>query len=332
MKLLINSPFPLSPDQRNRLEQAAPELQVVEQYVANPDDLCGEGVVALVTELVPRDLAKWKDLRWVQLISAGSNHLLSHPIRDSSIMVTNASGTHAVPIAQYVTCAILMAAHRMPQLLEFKPSRCWPDRSALAGSTVRGRTVGILGYGSIGRECARQLAALGMRVLCLKNQPEARADAGYNPWPGTGDPDGTLPEAWFGPGQLAELLPQCDYVVVTVPATPATAGLIGVRELAVMKPSAHLVLISRGGIVDEAALSDALRHYRLAGATLDCFAVEPTPPNYPLFQVPNLVMTPHMSGVFDDFGDVFHGLVEVNLHRFCNSRPLLNRVDWNHGY
>jgi len=220
----------------------------------------------------------------------------------------------------------------MPQLLEFKPSRCWPDRSALAGFTLRGRTVGILGYGSIGRECARQLAALGLRVLCVKNNPEARADTGFNPWPGTGDASGTIPAAWFGPGQLAEMLPQCDFVVVTLPSTPATAGMIAARELSWMKPSAHLVLISRGGIIDEAALSDALRNRRLAGATLDCFAVEPTPKEYPLFDVPNLVMTPHMSGVFDGFAEVFHGLVEENLRRFIAGQPLLNRVNWEHGY
>ena len=134
------------------------------------------------------------------------------------------SGTHGVPIAQFVTCTYLMMMHRMPELLQFKPSRTWPNRVALAGSTLRSQTVGIIGYGSIGRECARQLAALGMRVVCLKRDPATRRDDGYNAWPGTGDPEGTLPSAWFGPDQLNAMLPECDLVVVAVKGSGAKAG------------------------------------------------------------------------------------------------------------
>jgi len=332
MKILFNVPFKVDAAQRTRLEQNAPGMEVVEHFVPKPDDLNGEGVEALVTEQVPRELSRWKDLKWVQLISAGSNQLLGHPIRDTGIVVTTASGTHGVPIAQYVTCATLMAAHRMPELLNYKPSRQWPNRAALAGITLRGRTVGVIGYGSIGRECGRQLAALGMRVLALKNNPASREDHGYNAWPETGDPLGKIPEAWYGPGQLAEMLPQCDFVVVTLPSTPSTENMIGARELALMKPTAHLVLISRGGIIDETALGVALREKRIAGATLDCFLREPTPPDYPLFDVPNLVMTPHRSGVYDGFWPLFQNLVAENLRRFAAGQPLLNRVSREQGY
>lgn len=332
MKILFNVPFKVDAALRPQFERAAPGVAVVEQFVPKPDDLNGDGVAVLVTEQVPRDLSRWKDLKWVQLISAGSNQLLGHPIRDTDIAITNASGTHGVPIAQYITCATLMAAHRMPELLNYKPSRQWPNRGALAGMTLRGRTVGIAGYGSIGRECARQLSALGMRVLALKNNPASREDHGYNAWPETGDPLGKIPAEWYGPAQLADMLPQCDFVIVTLPSTPKTENMFSAREFALMKPTAHLILISRGGIVDETALSAALREKRIAGATLDCFLREPTPSDYPLFDVPNLVMTPHMSGVYEGFWPLFQNLVAENLRRFAAGQPLLNRVSHGQGY
>ncbi|SDS47971.1 D-2-hydroxyacid dehydrogenase [Opitutus sp. GAS368] len=332
MRLLLNATFRFTPAQRTALQAAWPGLEIVEQFAADPDLLDGAGVAVLCTEQVPRNLAAWPKLRWVQLLSAGANQLLGHPILTTPLPVTTASGTHGVPIAQYVTCAALMLAHRMPQLLEFKASRQWPNRLALAGSTLRGRTAGILGYGSIGRECARQLSALGLNIVCLKRDPAERADRGYNAWPGTGDPEGRIPAAWFGPDQLAEMLPQCDLVVVTLPSTPATTGSIGARELALCRPSAHLILISRGGIVAEPALAEALRAGRLAGAAVDCFVQEPLPPDHLFFAVPNLMLTPHMSGVYDGFWPALNGLLRENLQRFQAGRPLLNEVSRQQGY
>ncbi|HEY0865192.1 MAG TPA: NAD(P)-dependent oxidoreductase [Lacunisphaera sp.] len=333
MKLLFNSPYTLDPADTAALRAAVPGIEIATvPFTPDPDKLAGSDVDALVTEQVPRNLAAWPKLRWVQLMSAGSNQIIGHPVGQTSIPVTTASGTHGVPIAQYITCSALMLAHRMPQLFEFKPSRQWPNRVALASFTLRGRTAGILGYGSIGRESARQLAALGMRILCYKRDPAVRADPGFNAWPGTGDPQGELPAAWYGPGQLAEMLPQCDLVVVTVPSTPTTESLLGARELALLKPSAHLVHISRGGVVDEAALAAALRAGRLAGAAVDCFVREPTPPDYPLFDVPNLIMTPHMSGVYDSFFPAFNVLLRENAVRFVAGRPLLNVVNIAAGY
>lgn len=332
MKLLLNATFKFTSEQRQALRNVAPDMEVAEQFASVPDNLDGAGVTVLVTEQVPRDLSAWSDLRWVQLLSAGSNQLLGHPIQEATVPVTTASGTHGVPIAQYVTCVSLMLAHRMPELLDFKPTRNWPNRGALAGSTLRGRTAGILGYGSIGRECARQLAALGMRIVCLKRDPAVRQDHGFTAWPATGDPDGSIPEAWFGPTQVAEMLPQCDLIVVTLPSTPATEGMIGARELACCKPHAHLVIISRGGIVAEPALADALRSATLAGAAVDCFVREPPPPDHVFFNAPNLILTPHMSGVYAGFWPVMNHLLCENLRRFTNGEPLLNLVSRQHGY
>jgi len=332
MKLLLNCAFTFSAAQRQELESAWPGLTIVEQNLGSPDELDPTGVGILVTEQVPRNLAAWSELRWVQLLSAGANQLLGHPIQQTNIPVTTASGTHGVPIAQYVTCTWLMMAHRMPDLLQFKPSHTWPNRTALAGFTLRGRTAGIIGYGSIGRECARQLSALGMRVICLKRDPAERRDPGYNAWPGTGDPEGNIPDAWYGPGQLQEMLPQCDLIVVTVPSTPRTEGMIGAREFSGLKPGARMIIISRGGIVVEQALADALRSGSLAEAVVDCYVREPLPADHFFFDVPNLIMTPHMSGVYDGFWSLLTSLLAENLRRLKSGQPLLNQTDRQAGY
>lgn len=324
--------FELTAEHRAAVARLVPGVELVTAAESDPDKLAGADVDVLVTEPVPRDLAKWPRLRWVQLLSAGSNHLSGHPIWQTDIAVTNASGTHSVPIAQYITVTWLMMMHRMPELLEFKPSRTWPNRGALAGRVVRGMTAGIIGYGGIGRESARQLRALGMRILCLKRDPDDRVHHGGNPFPGTGDPDGSIPEAWYGPEQIGDFLGECDLVVITVPSTPATEGFIGAKELARLKPGARLILISRGGIVDDAALAGALRSGRLAGAAVDCFVKEPTPPDHPFFDVPNLIMTPHMSGVFTDYWPVLFTLFAENLRRHTAREPLLNVVDSARGY
>ena len=332
MKLLLNGPFTFSAAERHQLQSVRPELVLDEVHAGSPEELDGSGVTILVTELVPRNLATWPDLRWVQLLSAGANQLLNHPIQQSSVAVTTASGTHGVPIAQYVTCNWLMMVHRMPRLLEFKSSRTWPDRGALEAFSVRGLTVGIIGYGSIGRECARQLNALGMHILCLKHDPKTRSDGGYNAWPETGDPDGKIPESWFGPDQLREMLPSCDLVVVTAPSTPRTEGMIGKAELALLKKTARMIIISRGGIVVEHALAEALRAGQFAEAVVDCYVGEPIGPDHFLFDVPGLIMTPHMSGVYDLFWPAMFGLLAENLRRFSAAIPLLNPAHKKNGY
>lgn len=332
MKILFNMPFELTAEHRAAVAQIVSGAELVVMSVTDLDTVEGSDVDVLVTEPVPRDLARWPKLRWVQLLSAGSNHLRGHPVWGTSIAVTNASGTHAVPIAQYITVTWLMMMHRMPELMAYKATRTWPNRAALAGRVVRGMTAGIIGYGGIGRESARQLQALGMRILCLKRDPSDRVHHGGNPFPGTGDPDGTIPAAWYAPDQIGEFVAQCDLVVVTVPSTPATEDLIGAAELARMKAGARLILISRGGIVNETALADALRSGQLAGAAVDCFVQEPTTSDHPFFDVPNLIMTPHMSGVFTDYWPVLFTLFAENLSRFTSSSSLLNAVDAKRGY
>lgn len=326
-RLLLNTTLGVADTTVAAWRQTWPDVEVVEHPARDPDTIDGRGVAALVSGALPRDLTRWPDLRWVQLTSAGADQLDGSPLAYADITVTTASGTHGVPIAEYVTAGWLMMLHSLPDALAFRQTRTWPDRARLAPATARGRTAGIIGYGAIGRECARQLSALGARIVCVKSDPSNRRDPHFNAWPGTGDPDGAIPRAWYGPDAVGDLIAESDLIVVTVPATPATIGLIGPAELARARPGARLVVVSRGGIVDEVALADGLRTGRLAGALLDCYAREPLPPDDPLFDAPNLLMTPHVSGLHDGFTAALAALVGENARRFAAGEPLLNRVD-----
>src|SRR5205085_5106969 len=145
-------------------------------------------------------------------------------------------------IAQFVTGALLMMVHHFPELAAVQATRRWPEsRWSLRASLVRGLTADVVGYGSIGRECARQLHALGLHIVAL--DPGSRPDEGYNFWPGTGDPQGALPEKWFQPAQLREMLPLCDVLVIAVPLTPHTESWIGADELALLRKGARVIII-----------------------------------------------------------------------------------------
>jgi phosphoglycerate dehydrogenase-like enzyme len=330
--LLHVGPFNLPDSAVDQLQNSCGEVESVTTCDATPlDELADTEFEILVAEEIPHNLARWPRLRFVQLVSAGINHLDGHPVWRSEIFVANASGTHSVPIAQYVTCAVLMLAHHMPRAIAPETTRHW-RREKLECTIVRGQTVGIIGYGSIGRECARQLHALGMRVVCMKRDPANRRDEGFTAWPGTGDPIGELPDRWFSSQQLDEMLPSCDVIVVTTPATMETLGMIGIKEFALMKKTAVLVNVARGGIVDEQALAEAVRKQSLAGAVVDCFATEPIPPEHVYFDTPGIILTPHVAGVCDEFWPIMAKLLDENVRRFVAGSPVLNLVDVRRGY
>jgi len=168
-------------------------------------------------------------------------------------------------------------------------------------------------------------------VLACKRDPSRRADDGYR-LPGTGDPDGALPEAWFPPARLHDLLARSDVAVMSAPLTIETRAMIGVAELAAMKPSAFFVNVGRGPTVDEAALAAALKSGQLAGAAIDVFNEEPPPPGHPLYGLDNVIVSPHVSGFLASYDDRCTDLFAENLRRFQAGTPLLNLVDRARGY
>jgi len=197
---------------------------------------------------------------------------------------------------------------------------------------VRGATLGIIGYGSIGRELARLAkTAFAMTVLACKRDPSRRADEGYS-LPGTGDQDGALPDEWLGPERLGDLLRRSDVVVMCAPFTHETERMIGERELNGMKPTAYFVNVGRGATVDEAALARALRDRRIAGAAVDVFAQEPSPAGHPLYGLDNVIVSPHVSGFLASYDAKCSVLFAENLRRWLGGEPLLNLVDRAKGY
>jgi phosphoglycerate dehydrogenase-like enzyme len=174
-------------------------------------------------------------------------------------------------------------------------------------------------------------AAFAMSVVACKRDPSQRKDSGYT-LPGTGDPEGLLPDTWLGPDGLPELLARSDVVVMCAPLTAQTRRLIGARELALMKPSAYFINVGRGASVDETALAQALASGRIAGAAVDVFAQEPPPAGHPLYTLVNAIVSPHVSGFLPSYDDKCAELFAENLHRYLAGRPLLNVVDRARGY
>jgi phosphoglycerate dehydrogenase-like enzyme len=268
---------------------------------------------------------------------AGVNALLDHPLyTDTTLPLATTSGVHAATIAEYAVTMLLALAHRVPRMVEWQARGAWPPDEQrwplFVPSEVRGATLGIIGYGSIGRELARiAKAAFGMTVLASKRDPARRADDGYC-LPGTGDPEGRLPDEWLGHAQLDSLLARSDVVVLCAPLTAETRGLIGDAALGRMKPSAYFINVGRGASVDEAALARALRDRRIAGAAVDVFAQEPPPAGHPLYGLDNVILSPHVSGFLPSYDEKCSVLFAENLRRHLVGEPLLNLVDRARGY
>ena len=321
-----------------RLRRVAPDRLEVHQVTTGnveeiPADL-KEAVEVLYTfNTLPRHREEMPNLRWIQLHSAGVEHVPRWLREESGILITTTSGIHAVPIAEYVFMSILAYFRRLPRMLYYQQRGEWPrGRWALfADGELRGATMGVVGYGSIGREVGRLAKAFGMRLLAMRRHGGRREDRGYVV-PGTGDPEGGLPDDWYTPDQVLEMLPQCDVVVVALPLTEETRGFIGARELAAMKPTAYLVNVGRGPTVDEAALVQALQKGQIGGAGLDVFEEEPLPPDSPLWRLENVILSPHVSAFSTRYDDRATALFAANLERYLAGRPLYNLYQRELGY
>jgi phosphoglycerate dehydrogenase-like enzyme len=320
--------------QLDRLRAVSPTLDVTRD---DPDTADYTRADILYTGAPPRDLARSPRLRWVQLHLAGVNALHDHPLYASTaIPLTTTSGVHAATVAEYAITMLLALAHRVPRMVQWQGTGGWPpdqDRWPLFVPTeVRGATIGIIGYGSIGRELARiAKTAFAMTVLACKRNPAERADPGYH-LPGTGDPEGRLPDEWLPPERIDDVLARSDVVVMCAPLTRETHHMIDAARLSRMKPSAYFINVGRGASVDEHALARALAERRIAGAAVDVFAEEPPPAGHPLYALDTVIVSPHVSGFIASYDDKCADLFAENLRRFIAGAPLLNLVDRAKGY
>ena len=264
----------------------------------------------------PEYLRAATNLKWFQCIVAGADALVKEGLVGQHFVVTNSSGLSAVNIAEYCVASMLIWSKRLDLAVRQQMEHRWQGRQT---GEIMGKTVGIAGMGAIGRELARRSRAFGMRVIASRRTIQ----------PGDTDPDCDL---LLPHGELDTLLRESDYLVLCVPLTPETHHLIGAAELARMKPGACLINIARGPVVDQAALIAALKAETIAGAILDVTDPEPLPADDPLWDAPNVVITPHVSGSVEGYGHRAAEIFLANLRRYCAGEPLENVVDPVLGY
>jgi len=319
------STFPFTSASLQILKEAAgTEIVVVTTsdelsvYLSDAEILCSYTVPANWHTLAPK-------LRWLQFPGAGVDSLASTGLleADSGVIVTTAAGIHATTISEYVFGSMLMFNWNWPQMVRLQDEHVWA-RSAtwyhLGGHELAGQTLGIVGLGSIGRRIAHLGRAFGMRVLGIRRSIQNQGDQEL-------DVDQSFP-----PEQLHELLHLSDYVVISVPLTRKTEKLIGEPELRMMRRNAYLVNIARGRVIDQQALVRALREGWIAGAGLDVTEEEPLPSESPLYSIPNVILTPHISGNSAHYDTRLAALFADNLKRYSVGQQLQNQYDPSRGY
>ena len=258
-------------------------------------------------------------LRWLHCPGTGIDKLTAIPeIADSDVVLTNARGPHAAPMADHVMAVCLAFAHKTNDMMADQKARVWDtakyDRAVVQ---IEDATMGILALGGIGTAVARRAHAFGMEVRAVDAKP-------FPPPP-------FVSEVW-GTDRLDDLLKASDWFVVTAPYTNDSKGMIGARELALMKPTAHLVIISRGGIVDEDALYDTLSAGRIAGAAIDAFESEPLPPDSRWWGLDNVIISPHASALTVEMWEGRREIFRENLRRFLANEPFIYVCDKTAGF
>jgi phosphoglycerate dehydrogenase-like enzyme len=265
-------------------------------------------------------------LRWVQIASTGYTQLIGHGLTARGIRATNARGCFDVPIAEWNIAMMVNLARDVRQMIRNQDAAVW-DRSAIFQQEIRGATVGLWGYGGIGRETARLARQLGLRVHVLSRRGVGPRRNMYTV-PGTGDPEGNLPHRVFRAGEELEFLGGLDFLIVALPLTKMTEGLIGERELRALPRRAFILNPARGPIIRQEPLLRALRENWIAGAALDTHYQYPMPPDHPLWRFPNVIFTPHISGssLSPRYQERLWDIFLINLERFARGEPLLNEL------
>jgi phosphoglycerate dehydrogenase-like enzyme len=335
VEVLITIPFP--DDLLEPLREISPRLRIQVMMARKVEDIPADiwsRVEVLYTDRVLPDPAQASNLRWIQFHSAGIDFAINSPIlQKPDLAVTTLSGAAAIQTAEYALMTMLALGHRLTELAASQARTEWPrDRwERFLPHELHGCTVGLVGYGSINRQIARLLQPFDATILAAKRDVMHPADEGYIP-SGQGDQQGDFFHRLYPIAALKSMIRLCDYVVVGLPLTPQTRNMIGAEELAAFKPTAYLIDLARGGIIDQGALITALQEKRIAGAALDVFPEEPLPPNNPLWRMPNVIITPHISGISSHYDERAIALFAENLNRYLLGQPLYNRFDPQRGY
>ncbi len=315
--VLLNADVPASV--LTRIRDISPRLRLVSatQLAERPEWL-GEAEILYTHHVAADRIASAQNLKWVQTLGAGVEWLLTPEVRRrEDLLVTNASGIHAQPIAEHVFGFVLMFAHHLHRAIRQQLAANW-DSNALRNdvTTLSGATLGIVGLGAIGRRIAEIGSAFGMRVTAFKRTPGGASGV----------------ERLFGQAELAAFLKEAEYVVNTLPLTAQTRGLFGATQFAAMRSDAIFINIGRGGTVQTDALVHALKSGSIAGAALDVTDPEPLPAEHALWGLENVILTPHYSGAHPGYAQRASAIFLENLVSYLAGKPLKNVVDKHAGY
>ena len=305
-----------------RLREDFPQLNVVRipNYDALPRELLDTEIV-IAWSIRPEQFVAAKKLKWIHSTAAAVHQLLYPEMIRSKVVLTNARSVHGPVVAEHALALMLAMAKQLPRLRDSQWKKVWAQEAMWnqrpRPSELRGSTVCVVGFGAIGREVALRCHALGMRVTVVREhaeQPSAPA------------------KQVFGFDQVQTAVAQADFMVLAVPVTPETTGFFSGRLFAAMKQSAYLVNVGRGVLVDEAAMTEALQQKRIAGAALDVFTDEPLPANSPLWEMENVLITPHTASITEQLWERHYELISENVRRYLSGNPLLGVVDKAKGY
>lgn len=310
-----------------RVSQHWPEMRVVDlPHSSKIVEELPDTDILVDYALKPANLALAKKLRWIHSPAAGVKQLIYPEMRARGIFITNGRGVHAVPMAEHVIGMIVALARRFPDAFRYQQKNEWAQQKIWAAQPaireLRGQIVLIIGFGAIGQEVGRAARALGMRVRAVTRSGKAEARGGSEP----------LAERIYPASELDQAIPDADFILIAAPETGETHHMIGPVQLRAMKPTCFLINVARGALVDEPALIEALEKNAIAGAGLDVTEQEPLPPESRLWQLPNVMITPHVSALSEQLWTRQTDLLIENLEHWFSGRELLNPVSLEHGY
>jgi phosphoglycerate dehydrogenase-like enzyme len=305
-----------------KLQELFPQLQIV--HPSTPEELSLElrdAEIAIGSTLPPDQLARASLLKWVHSPAAAVHQFMVPEFIANPAKLTNGREVFGATVAEHVIALILALARQLPACLRFQTQRIWGQQLLWNAKTrpraIAGATLGLVGLGAIGSAVAQRAAALGMKVIAVRERPEKAA------------PNVT---SVYASHEISKLLNQSDFVVLAVPVTPASRHLIDATRLSQMRPTACLINVGRGALVDEVALTNALQTKQIAGAALDVFEEEPLPERSPLWALQNLLITPHCAGFIENLWERHIEEISANLRRYLAGQPLVGLVDKTRGY
>ncbi len=290
-------------DRPEAFERSAAEADVILDWMGKRE------LLEQVWSMAPK-------VKWLHSRSAGLDSKLFPKLVESPVPLTNGRGVFSQSLGEFAIAGLLFFAKDLRRMLRSQAEGRWDPFDIVE---IRGQTMGIVGYGDIGRAAAQRAHAMGMKVLALRRRPELSH----------GDPHVDKVYAW---GDLHKILPQCDAVVAAAPLTEETRGMIGAPEFALMKPGAVIVNVGRGPVIDEASMIHALEQKRIKGAVLDVFDTEPLPSGHPLYRLENVLLSPHCADHTPDWLEQAMAFFLQNFERYRKGEPLLNVVDKRMGY